>query len=251
MTLYWPFPVELVREWPGTRPAGMAPHWGTDFAVDAGTPVPATSDGVIVYVGDDGLGGFTIDLLGDDGLLQRFGHLTWGSARVRVGQRVTPGQIIALSGYSGAVIPRGPDGAHLHWECRRDRAWVAGKWVDPRTLSPETLGDDMSARAEEQIEAIYAAVFGPANLGVEKTTWARPFGEKPGEAFYGMFDVDLRTQQLVLGLQGQIAGLVKALEQLSPGGGGQIDMAAIEAAAARGAREAQANLVLRAEIDDK
>lgn len=136
MSLYWPFSEDRVREWPGTRPTGMAPHWGTDFAVDAGTPVPATSDGRIVYAGDDGLGGYTIDLLRDDGLLQRFGHLTWGSGRVRVGQRVTAGEIIALTGYSGAVVPKGPRGAHLHWELRWDRAWSAGRWVDPRTLHP-------------------------------------------------------------------------------------------------------------------
>lgn len=147
--LYWPFPLSLVREWPGTRPAGWAPHWGTDFAVNAGTPVPATSDGVIVYAGDDGLGGYTIDLLRDDGLLQRFGHLTWGSGRVKVGQRVKAGEIIALSGYSGAVVPKGPNGAHLHWELRWDRAWSAGRWVDPRTLNPSEFKTAKPAGQEE------------------------------------------------------------------------------------------------------
>ncbi len=109
--------------------------------------------------------------------------------------------------------------------------------------------DDMSAKAEQQIEAIYAGFFGPANVGVAKTTWARPFGEKPGEAFYGSFDVDLRTQQLVIGLQGQIAALVEALKQLGTGGG-QIDMAALEAAAEKGARDALAGLTLKAEVDE-
>lgn len=150
--LYWPYPPSIVREWPGTRPAGWAPHWGTDFAVSAGTPVPATSDGVIVFAGDDGLGGYTIDLLRSDGLLQRFGHLTWGSQRVQVGTVVKAGQTIALSGYSGAVVPKGPDGAHLHWELRWDRAWSAGKWVDPRTLGPLELGQTPSTPTGQEEE---------------------------------------------------------------------------------------------------
>lgn len=178
LPIYWPFPPSLVREWPGTRPAGMAPHWGTDFAVDAGTPVPATSDGVIVYAGDDGLGGYTIDLLRDDGLLQRFGHLTWGSGRVKVGQRVKAGEIIALSGYSGAVIPKGPNGAHLHWELRWDRAWSAGRWVDPRTLHPSGFTTPEPAGQEEDEEMAAdqkKAVFYNAPDGVQTVIIGQPF----------------------------------------------------------------------------
>ncbi len=135
MAIYYPFDLSLVSEWPGTRPAGWAPHWGTDFAVPSGTSVPATGTGTIVRVGDDGLGGFTIDLVDDSGLLHRFGHLTWRSARVSVGQRVAAGQVIALSGNSGASL-----GPHLHWELRWDRLWSWGAWVDPRSLNPRRLG---------------------------------------------------------------------------------------------------------------
>lgn len=131
--LYYPFPPEQVIEWPGTRPAGWAPHWGTDWPVPEGTAVPATSNGTIVYVGDDGLGGRTVDLMRDDGLLQRFGHLS--KYEVVYGQRVIAGETIALSGNTGAST-----GPHLHWELRRDRAWQAGAWVNPRTLSPSTFG---------------------------------------------------------------------------------------------------------------
>lgn len=133
MALFYPLPPERVIEWPGTRPAGWAPHWGTDWPTPVGTPVPATSDGTIVYVGDDGLGGMTVDLLRDDGLLQRFGHLS--EYRVGVGRRVAAGRTIALSGNTGAST-----GPHLHWELRRDRLWSAGAWIDPRSLRPSTFG---------------------------------------------------------------------------------------------------------------
>ena len=131
--IYYPFPPSQVIEWPGTRPTGWAPHWGTDYPLPVGTPVHATSDGQIVRVGDDGLGGMTVDLLRDDGLLQRFGHLS--AYRVSEGQRVRAGDIVALSGNTGAST-----GPHLHWELRWDRLWSAGAWVDPRTLNPKTFG---------------------------------------------------------------------------------------------------------------
>jgi len=92
----------------------------------------ATSDGTIVYVGDDGLGGMTVDLLRGDGLLQRFGHLS--AYRVRNNQPVRAGDVIALSGNTGMST-----GPHLHWELRWDRKWVGGKWVDPRNITPPLL----------------------------------------------------------------------------------------------------------------
>lgn len=101
----------------------------------------------------------------------------------------------------------------------------------------------MSQKAEQQIEAVYAALFGPANLGVPKTTWARPFGEPTGEAYYGMFDVLIRTQALVAAQQGQLAALAEAVKQVAGGG---IDMKALEAAAEKGARDALGGLTLKA-----
>lgn len=103
----------------------------------------------------------------------------------------------------------------------------------------------MSQKAEQQIEAVYAAMFGPANLGVEKTTWKRPFGETVGEAYYGMFDVAIRTQELVVKQQGQIAALTNLVEQAGVGDG-TVDMKAVTAAAERGAKEALNNLTLQA-----
>lgn len=133
--VYYPLSTSKVSEWPGTRPAGWAYHVGTDFAVPTGTPVPATANGRIVFVGNDGLGGFTIDLVDDGGLTHRFGHLTWNSNRVSVGSRVSAGQIIALSGNSGMST-----GPHLHWELRWDRLWTGGNWVDPSKIGAKQFG---------------------------------------------------------------------------------------------------------------
>mgnify|MGYP007071621231 CR=1 FL=1 len=130
--LYWPLSVSQVTEWPASP--GRPNHTGTDFGCPVGTPMRATSDGTIVYVGDDGLGGMTVDLVRSDNLLQRFGHLS--KYNCRVGQSVKAGDIIALSGNTGMST-----GPHLHWELRWDRKWVGGDWVDPRTLHPANFGD--------------------------------------------------------------------------------------------------------------
>lgn len=128
-SLYWPFPESAITERAGTARG----HQGTDFGVPTGTHVRATSDGTIVFVGDDGLGGMTIDLRRDDGLIQRYGHLSayW----VKSGQRVSAGNTIALSGNTGNST-----GPHLHWELRWDRAWNGGRWIRPETLNPQHFG---------------------------------------------------------------------------------------------------------------
>lgn len=241
--IYWPLPLDQVTEWPGQRAKSY--HVGTDFACPVGTPLPATSDGTIAYVGGDGLGGMTIDLRRGDGLIQRYGHLS--EYRVRVGQRVTAGDIIALSGNTGYST-----GPHLHWELRWDRAWSGGRWVDPRTLNPLSFkGDnDLTPEQAAKLDAIYAGVFGPKNVGSTELSWASLNG--PQKAFYGSLEIDIHTQKLVAQgfaeLRGQNAALLEAIKQLS-GGSGNIDVKAIaeaaREAAEEGARSALGDLTLK------
>lgn len=129
LPLYWPFPPSQI----GTPIWGYPGHQGTDWPKPTGTPVPSTSDGSIVFAGDDGLGGQTIDLQRDDGLIQRFGHLS--AIWVKVGQRVKAGNTIGLVGSTGNST-----GPHLHWELRWDRVWNGGRVVNPRDMNPLSFG---------------------------------------------------------------------------------------------------------------
>lgn len=151
-TLYWPFPTSKVSEWPGQRPSSY--HVGTDFGIPQGTPLRATIDGVITRHNSDGLGAYVLDIMSDDGLLVRNGHLS--RMDVNTGQRVKAGDIIGLTGGIPGTPGAGMStGAHLHWELRRDRAWSGGNWIDPRNLNPQpstfgqaptTLGDEADMR---------------------------------------------------------------------------------------------------------
>lgn len=86
-----------------------SPHSGMDIAVPVGTPVRAPAAGVVTFAAPDlYLTGGTILLDHGFGLSSNFLHLS--KLKVRVGEHVKQGQVIALSGKSGRVT-----GPHLHW----------------------------------------------------------------------------------------------------------------------------------------
>lgn len=85
-------------------------HEGLDFACDVGTPLYATGDGVVTNdtYGESGYG-IHVDIDHGNGYQTKFAHMS--VSKVKVGQRVTRGQLIGLSGNTG--LSTGP---HLHYE---------------------------------------------------------------------------------------------------------------------------------------
>ncbi|MFD4572804.1 M23 family metallopeptidase [Streptomyces sp. NPDC058417] len=97
-------------------------HTGIDFHAATGTPVHAVGGGTVVEAGWGGAYGNQVVLRMHDGTYTQYGHLS--SVAVSVGQRVTPGQGIALSGATGNVT-----GPHLHFEARSGQEY--GTDLDP------------------------------------------------------------------------------------------------------------------------
>jgi len=93
-------------------------HNGVDFATAIGTKVRAVLSGTVLGTGDTDLvcpgasNGKWILVKHDNGLSSIYVHLS--VIKVTAGQRVSTGEVIGLSGYSGFVYPPGPAGAHLH-----------------------------------------------------------------------------------------------------------------------------------------
>ncbi len=105
--------------------AGDATKQGVDIGGNAGDPVFAASDGVVVYSGSGLVGyGELIIIKHSDEWLSAYGHNR--KRLVQEGQRVKAGQPIAEMGNSGA--PRD----ELHFEIRRN-----GKPVDPLQYLPQ------------------------------------------------------------------------------------------------------------------
>ena len=97
-------------------------HQGLDYAVSAGTPVHAINKGVVVLARPMYFEGSFIVIDHGQGLLSLYLHLS--EFKVKEGEEVQAGQVIALSGGSGRAT-----GAHLHLAIR----WQ-GVYLDPAVL---------------------------------------------------------------------------------------------------------------------
>ncbi|MFB7293994.1 M23 family metallopeptidase [Actinacidiphila glaucinigra] len=97
-------------------------HTGVDFVASTGTPVHAAGAGTVVEAGWGGSYGNNIVIRHADGMYTQYGHLS--SLGVSVGQTVSAGQQIGLSGATGNVT-----GPHLHFEARTTPSY--GSDVDP------------------------------------------------------------------------------------------------------------------------
>ncbi len=97
-------------------------HYGIDIGCYEGTPVLATKDGVISHTGYDSGYGNRVDITHQGGWLSLYGHNN--RILVRDGQIVNKGDIIALSGNTGAST-----GPHIHYELHYN-----GVPIDPNTV---------------------------------------------------------------------------------------------------------------------
>ncbi|MBO7221158.1 MAG: peptidoglycan DD-metalloendopeptidase family protein [Alistipes sp.] len=95
-------------------------HQGVDYAVAEGTRIFATADGIVKEIkGKTSTSGITVIIDHRNGYTTSYSHLQ--SVKVRRGQRVQRGDIIALSGNTGLSLA-----PHLHYEVRHN-----GTRVDP------------------------------------------------------------------------------------------------------------------------
>ncbi|HSE05686.1 MAG TPA: M23 family metallopeptidase [Methylomirabilota bacterium] len=95
-------------------------HRGLDISAGRGTPVHAPAEGLVFFAGHGGEYGNIVILDHGHDLRSLYGHLQ--EARVKHGERVKRGQLIALTGNTGRT-----SGPHLHYEIH-----VRGQAVDPR-----------------------------------------------------------------------------------------------------------------------
>lgn len=84
-------------------------HSGLDIANHAGTPIWATADGVVSFVGQKGPMGNIIIVNHGHGIVTRYAHIE--KALKKQGDQVKRGDVIALMGDSGRST-----GPHVHYE---------------------------------------------------------------------------------------------------------------------------------------
>ena len=86
-------------------------HNGVDYAAKRNTPVKASGDGVISFIGRQSGYGRTIEIKHGGNIKTLYAHLERFNTKLKVGSKVKQGEIIAFVGDSGQAT-----GPHLHFE---------------------------------------------------------------------------------------------------------------------------------------
>lgn len=98
---------------------GKEPHDGIDLSAPAGQPVKTAAPGQVIFAGEQKGYGLIAIVEHDGDLITLYAHNR--DLRVKTGQKVREGQVVATVGDSGRT-----SGPHLHFEVRKD-----GVPVDP------------------------------------------------------------------------------------------------------------------------
>lgn len=103
-------PAALRDTWHASRGAGRK-HEGIDIFARRGTPVRAATEGIVLRVGTNRLGGQVVWVLGPGGQRHYYAHLERFSD-VTAGMRVEEGRVLGYVGNSGNARTTPP---HLHY----------------------------------------------------------------------------------------------------------------------------------------
>ncbi len=93
-------------------------HRGVDFGASMGTPIMAAGDGVVTFRGWKGGYGNFVTIKHNAKYETAYGHIS-RFAKIKVGDRVRQGQVIAYVGSTGMST-----GPHLHYEVRENNTQV-------------------------------------------------------------------------------------------------------------------------------
>ena len=118
-------------------------HRGIDYAASIGTPVMATSDGVIIHRGPKGSFGNTVEIRHSNGWVTRYAHLNGFNGDVNLGTRVRQSDVIGYVGMTGLAT-----GPHLHYEMLQNGRHQDPLAVDLPSGDPVPADDMARWRAE-------------------------------------------------------------------------------------------------------
>ena len=123
----------------------IKPHTAVDYAAPTGTPVHAIGDGTVTKCGWDPTGGGNrIRIKHNMGYESSYMHLSKFASGIRVGTRVTQGQLIGYVGATGTAT-----GPHLDF-----RIWEKGRPIDPLKLD-SPASDPLDSAYLRDFDALY------------------------------------------------------------------------------------------------
>lgn len=98
--------------WHAPRDGGDRRHEGQDIFAPRGTPVLSATDGYVVRVGENKLGGRTVSVMGAGGRIYYYAHLDAYAPEISFGDYVTPQTVLGFVGTTGNAAGTAP---HLHF----------------------------------------------------------------------------------------------------------------------------------------
>ena len=101
----------LTDTWGGPRDGGRR-HQGTDIFAERGTPVLSATDGIVLRIGEYGIGGRHAWVLGPGGERHYYAHLDDWAPGLHAWQRVRTGDTLGTVGNTGNARTTPP---HLHF----------------------------------------------------------------------------------------------------------------------------------------
>ena len=116
---------QVADTWGAPRP-GRRQHQGQDIFARRGTPVYSATDGYVVRIGENPLGGQTVWVLGAGGRTYYYAHLDAYAPQLAVGDQVTPDTVLGRVGTTGNARGTPP---HLHFG-----VYTARGEIDPLPL---------------------------------------------------------------------------------------------------------------------
>lgn len=145
-------------------------HWGQDVAAPIGSPVHSLARGKVVGVQYQKRAGYFITVSHGKGWFSRYMHLKEGGIKVKVGDEISNGQIIAESGNTG--IGTGP---HLHFEIgNAETLEEFNNNKEDNRIDPTSIEDlDQYIYGDDEDESNDRSIIAPFNSAIPDATRSR------------------------------------------------------------------------------
>lgn len=144
-------------------------HAGTDFAAPRGTPIHATADGSVRFLGRQSGYGNVIELSHGNGVSTLYGHMSGFKKGLGSGEKVKRGDVIGYVGSTGTST-----GNHVHYEYR-----INGAPSNPMTVELPQVGI-MSANEMREFKNLASSMIQELTDLRKLASLDKPLKEQPG-----------------------------------------------------------------------
>ena len=131
---------QVANTWHAPRGADRK-HQGQDIFAPRGTPIFSATDGYVIRIGENSLGGQTVSVIGAGGRVYYYAHLDSYAPEIEEGDYVTTRSVLGYVGTTGNAAGTPP---HLHFG-----VYAPGGAINPLPLLSDRSDSSPGKRANE------------------------------------------------------------------------------------------------------